>query len=138
MTANKQVKTEHLDLPPDTYNGLLLTILESIDPKTPETKVSMLAPTTKPRLVTISIQPGGQVRFSIGGVRRNAIDFVLKVELGGVAGLVAPLIGKRPADYHIWVLGGEAPVFIREVGPLFEGGPILRIEQTSPDFDRSH
>jgi hypothetical protein len=63
-----------------------------------------------------------------------AIDYVLHVELGGVAGVVAPLIGKQPGDYHIWILRGATPAFIREEGALYEGGPTWRIEQTSPVF----
>jgi hypothetical protein len=37
----------------------------------------------------------------------------VKVELGGVAGIIAPLIGKRPADTKVWVVGGEAPAFVK-------------------------
>jgi hypothetical protein len=51
-----------------------------------------------------------------------------KVELGGVAGVVAPLVGKKPSDMHIWVYEGAAPTFLRFEGALFEGGPIWRIE----------
>jgi len=32
-----------------------------------------------------------------------------KVKIGGVAGLVAPLLGKQPPDTHVWVLTGNAP-----------------------------
>lgn len=55
-------------------------------------------------------------------------------ELGGMAGVIAPIIGKKPADYHIWILPGAEPAFIREEGPLYEGGPVWRIEQISPTF----
>lgn len=33
-----------------------------------------------------------------------------------------------------WILGGSSPVFIREEGQLYEGGPIWRTEQNSPAF----
>jgi hypothetical protein len=46
------------------------------------------------------------------------------------------VIGKQPPDYHIWILPGASPAFIREEGPLYEGGPIWRIEQISPEFPR--
>ena len=61
----------------------------------------------------------------------------MKVEIGGAAGIVAPLVGKQPPDVHIWILGGEAPVFLKEEGPLYGGGPIWRIEQVSPVWPRS-
>jgi hypothetical protein len=127
---------EHLDLPPDVSNGLPPNLLLNILPSTRETKLSFVAPTAKPRLISVSIKPSGEVPFSVGGTARNAIDYVLHVELGGLAGAIAPIIGKQPADYHIWILGGTAPAFIREEGQLYEGGPIWRIEQVSPTFSR--
>ncbi|HEX3370892.1 MAG TPA: hypothetical protein VHS08_00155, partial [Candidatus Acidoferrales bacterium] len=57
-----------------------------------------------------------------------------KVELGAIAGVVAPLIGKQPPDFHIWILESEAPVFLRSEGPMFAGGPIWRIEFIAPTW----
>ena len=135
-----KITQEHLDLPPDVANGLTLTLLENLRSDTPETKVSMVAPTSKPRLITLSVKPDGEQTFLVGGVHRKAIDFDIKIEFGGFTGVVAPLIGKQPADPHVWILGGEAPAFIREEGQLYEGGPIWRIEQISPEFShvRAH
>jgi hypothetical protein len=76
----------------------------------------------------------GAVPFAIGDTKRNAVDFVLHPELGGFAGIIAPLIGKKPVDYHIWIMPGANPAFIREEGPLNQGGPVWRIEQISPVF----
>jgi hypothetical protein len=45
-----------------------------------------------------------------------------------VTGVVAPVLGKAPADVLVWVLEGEAPALIREVGQLEAGGPIVSIE----------
>jgi hypothetical protein len=125
---------EHLDLPPDVSNGLPPNLLLNILPSTPETKLSFVAPTTKPRLISVTVKPAGEVPFSIGGSSRKAMDYVLHVELGGLTGVIAPIIGKQPADYHIWILDGAAPAFIREEGQLYEGGPIWCIEQISPTF----
>ncbi len=49
-----------------------------------------------------------------------------------MTGLVAPLIGKQPPDTQVWILGGEAPAFVKMEGPLYSGGPIWRIELVSP------
>jgi hypothetical protein len=130
------VTKEHMDLPPDVSNGLPPNLLLNILPSTPETKVSYVAPGKKARLVHISIKPTGSLPFSIGGWSRKATDFTLHVELGGVAGVVAPLVGKEPANYHIWLQSGTPPAFIREEGPLYEGGPIWRIEEITPAFRR--
>jgi hypothetical protein len=131
-----KVIQEHLDLPSDVSNGLPPNLLLNFLSSTPETRLSFVAPTAKPRLITISIKPAGKVPFQIGGATRHAIDYVLHVELGGLTGVIAPMIGKQPADYHIWILEGAAPAFIREEGQLYEGGPIWRIEQISPTFPR--
>jgi len=40
-------------------------------------------------------------------------------------------MGKQPADTHVWVLGGEAPAFVKAEGPLYVGGPIWRIQLAS-------
>lgn len=48
--------------------------------------------------------------------------------------MIASVIGKQPTDYHVVLVGGEDPVFLREEGPLFEGGPIGRVQQVSAAF----
>ncbi|MEO6965354.1 MAG: hypothetical protein ABI076_05585, partial [Acidobacteriaceae bacterium] len=101
----KQLK-DHVDLPADLANGLLPVLLQNLKPGAPETKVSYLAATPKPRLVNLAISSRGESPFSAAGLRYKATQYVLKTEIGGVAGLVAPLIGKEPKDIHIWILGG--------------------------------
>jgi hypothetical protein len=82
--------------------------------------------------VKVAISPHGEEPFSLAGSRRKATRFRLKIELGGVVGVVAPLIGKAPPEVHIWIIGGQAPAFVREEGPLYQGGPVLTIQLTSP------
>lgn len=130
------VTKEHADLPADVSNGLPPNLLLNILPNTPETKISFVAPGKKARVVKISIKPTGDLPFRVGSLRRKATDYTLHVELGGITGAVAPLIGKDPPDYHIWIQSGTPPAFIREEGPLYEGGPIWRIEQVAPTFAR--
>jgi len=130
--GKEEVKSEHLDLPPDLINGLILSIAKNIRPETPETKVSMVVATPKPRLVKVAISPHGEEPFSLVGSHRKAMRFVLKIEHGGVAGVVAPLIGKAPPESQIWIIGGLAPAFVKEEGPLYQGGPVWTIQLTSP------
>jgi len=128
------ISREHMELPPDVSNGLPPNLLLNILPSTPETRISYIAPGKKPRLIHISIKPAGVLPFRISAFRRKATDFTLHVELGGVTGVVVPIVGKQPADYHIWLQSGAPPAFVREEGPLYEGGPIWRMEQISPSF----
>jgi hypothetical protein len=127
-----EVKTRHLDLPPDLVNGLVLSVSKNILPETPETEVSMLVATPELRLIKLRLSPRGEEPFSLAGSPRKATRYEIKIELGGVAGLIAPLIGKQPANIQIWIIGGEAPAFVREEGPLYQGGPIWTIQLTSP------
>ncbi len=130
------VTKEHMNLPEDVSNGLPPNLLLNILSSTPETKISYVAPGRKPRLIKISVKPTGSISFRLGGLPRKATDYTLHVELGGVSGVVAPLVGKEPADYHIWLEAGTPPAFVREEGPLYEGGPIWRIEEIAPTFRR--
>jgi hypothetical protein len=59
---------------------------------------------------------------------------VVKVDIGGFAGLVAPLLHKQPPDSHLWILHGDAPAFVKSEGPFYLGGPIWRIELVSPQW----
>ncbi len=133
----EKVETDHLDLPPDLANGILINIMKNISPDTKETKVSYLGADPKPRLVHLSIRPSGEETFSVAGVRHKATLFTLKVELGGMAGMIAPLIGKQPADTKVWVVGEGAPAFVRADEALYVGGPIWTIQITGPEWGRA-
>ena len=130
--GEEKVETEHIDLPPDVANGLIFTLLKNLGSQTTETKLAMVATTPKARLVKLAITRQGAEPFSIGDTSRKVTHYVVKVEIGGAAGLVAPLLGKQPPDIHVWILGGDAPVFVKSEGPLFYGGPVWRIELVSP------
>jgi hypothetical protein len=131
-----KVASEDLDLPPDLANGLLLTLLKNANPSAPPKSVGFVAATPKPRLVKLAISAAGEEPFSTGGTSRKATHFVLKVEIGGLSGIVAPLIGKQPPDSHVWILGGEAPAFVKSEQPLYNEGPVWRIELVSPTWPK--
>jgi hypothetical protein len=130
--GHEKVAVERIDLPTDVGNGMILTLMKNVRPDAARTTVSMVAATPKPRLVKLVIKPAGEEPFSIGGSPRKAMHYVVNVEIGGVTGLIAPLVGKQPPDSHVWILGGEAPAFVKSEGPLSPGGPSWRIELVSP------
>src|SRR6185369_9109290 len=117
-------------------NGMILTLLKNFR-SPPPASVSMVVATPKPRLVKLAIATAGQDSFSTGGVSRKATHYVLKVEIGGLAGVLAPLLGKQPPDTHVWILGGEAPAFVKSEQFLYLGGPVWRIELSNPVWPRS-
>ena len=130
--GKEKAVTDRLRLSPNVANGMILTLLKNIRPDVPQTTVSMVVATPKPRLVKLLISPEGEESFSVGGSSYKATRYVVKVEIGVVAGLLAPLVGKQPQDTHVWILGGDAPAFVKLEGPLYLGGPTWRIELTSP------
>lgn len=134
--GNEKVETDHLDLPPDLANGLLLYLLKNLR-TAGETKVSYVAATPKPRLVKLAILSQGEETFWAAGVRRRVTRYNVKIELGGLTGVVAPLIGKQPDDIHVWILGGKAPTFVRMEGQFYQGGPVWAIQLASPLWPRS-
>ena len=123
---------ERRNLPPDVANGLLFTLVKHIQPNVPQTTVSLVATTPKPRLVKLEILPEGKKAIESGNTKHETVRYVVKVKIGGVAGLVAPLLGKQPPDMHVWVLTGDAPAFVKLEGPLYAGGPVWRIELATP------
>jgi hypothetical protein len=130
--GKQKVESERIEVPPDLANGLILTILKNLRTGAPPRDVSLVAATPKPRLVKLKISATGEESFSTGGTTRKAMHYVLKVDIGGISGVLAPLLGKQPPDSHVWILGGEAPAFVKSEQPLYLGGPLWRIELVSP------
>lgn len=136
--GKEQVEVNHIDLPPDVCNGFMSTILTNTRPDAAPFKVALLAATGKGRLIHVSIAPESEGTFTaVAGIRRKATIFRLHPELGGVAGVVAPVIGKQPDDALVWVLEGEVPVVVREVSQLAQGGPTISLELGGTSFTHS-
>jgi len=97
--------------------------------------MSLIAPIGKGRLIQLSIDVAGDEPFSpVLGVRRKAMVFRIHPELDGIAGVVAPVIGKQPKDVFVWILEGEVPGLVREIGPLEEGGPVVSVEPAGASY----
>jgi hypothetical protein len=90
-----------MNLPSDLANGMLVTLLKNVRRDALPPSVSLVAATPKPRLVKLTIAVAGTEPFSIAGSARKATHYVLKVDIGGIAGVVAPLVGKQPPDAHV-------------------------------------
>jgi hypothetical protein len=135
--GDRKSEAQHFDVPPDLANGIISKLLMNARSDMMPKTVSLIAATPKPRLVRLAITAAEPERFSIGGSARQATHYVLKVEIGGVAGLVAPLLGMQPPDSHVWILGGDVPAFVRAEQPLYAGGPTWKVELASPVWPRT-
>lgn len=135
--GKEKVLSQQLKLPPDLANGMIPILLKNIPPNSPPTTVSMLVATPKPRLIKLVITTAGEEPFYVDGSTRKATRYVAKVEIGGAAGLIAPLVGQQPPDISVWIVGGDAPAFLKSEGQLFVGGPIWRVELVSPAWSQT-
>ena len=130
--GKEKTESERMELPPDVANGFIQTVIKNVPPGTPVT-MSYVAATPKPRLVKLEASPAETTdRFAIGRSGRKAVHYVIKVDIGGVAGLIAPLVGKKPPDSHVWISSGDTPAFVKGEQAFYTGGPVWRIEMASP------
>ena len=96
--------------------------------------VSVVVPTPNPLIAKLIISKLGEDDYSLVGTTRKATHYEIKIQLGGVAGFVAPLIGKAPPNIEIWTVTGQAPTFVREQGPIYPDGPVMTIQLISPTW----
>ncbi|MBI2204164.1 MAG: hypothetical protein HYU41_09980 [Candidatus Rokubacteria bacterium] len=119
----EETLTGKLSLPPDVYNGMLIMLMKNL-PAGGSEIVQIVAFTPKPRLVKMQLAPVADERVTIGEWPITATRYAIKPQLGMFVSL---LISDLP-DVKCWVVGGEAPGFVRFEGPLYFMGPVWRIE----------
>jgi hypothetical protein len=126
--------TDHMKLPPDLANGLVPILLRNLGDDPPPLELPMVVASPKPRLVNLEIHDEGKEPFSLAGAGREALHYSIKVKIGGVAGVVAPVVGKQPPDSQVWILGGESPAFVKSETLSYMGGPMWRTELLAPTW----
>jgi hypothetical protein len=135
--GKEKVDTEQMDIPPNFANGMVGTVMENIEANATPFQLGMIVPTPKPRAIKLDISPEGEQSFRVAGAVRKAKVFRLKLELGGVVGVIAPLVGKQPKDILISVLEGEVPVVVRIEQQLAEDTPLLDVGLAGASFQRA-
>jgi|SRR5215831_4881156 len=133
--GDKKVTTKHLNIPPDVSNGMLIVLLKNLTETTTQSMVSMVAASSKPRVVQLQISPQEEKTVRFGSISSPTQHFLIKVKIGGIAGAVAPLVGKQPPDINMWIAKTTAPTFLQSEAPLSEGNPVWRIEISAPSED---
>ncbi len=135
--GKEKVETAQLNLPPDLANGMVPVLLQNLAPGASLT-ASMVVAAPKPQLVKLAISQEGEDFFLAEGERSKAARYVVKIEIGGVKGVIAPLVGKQPPDTYVWILRGTAPAFLKSEGPSCEGCPSWRIQLAAPTWPREN
>jgi hypothetical protein len=131
-SGKKEEVTEgRLDVPADVYNGMALVLLRNLRPG--ETVAGHLVVfTPKPRALKMDIAAEGENGFVVGPITRKASRYLMKLEVGGLVGLIAPLVGKDPPDVRYWIVTDPVPAFVKFEGPFYLNGPLWRIELAGP------
>jgi hypothetical protein len=139
VTQEKKDKEEkrssgRFEMPDDLYNGMPLILSKNVAGAGATFQFAAFTPT--PRLIRTVMSAEGEEHVSVGGAPKKVIRYLVKLELEGVTGVIAPLIGKEPPETRYWMVAGDVPAFAKFEGAMFLNGPIWRLEQTSPQFTK--
>jgi hypothetical protein len=129
-----QSKSQHMSLPADLANGMVPLLVQNLPRHAAEWKLAYLAIDSKPRIVTLDIKPDGSDKVLVGLDGREADRFNIHTDISGIAGVVAPIVGKQPRDLKLWFVGGAASVFVRLEGPFFQEGPVWTVTLAAPTW----
>jgi hypothetical protein len=124
-----------LEMPADLYNGMPLILLKNLPSSAAE--VQMAAFTPKPRLIKMRLSQEGEERVLLGGQSKKALRYLVKLEIGGLTGVIASLIGKNPPDLRYWFVAGDVPAFVRFQGAMYLNGPVWRLELTTVEWPKA-
>ena len=125
---------ERMELPSDLANGLIPVLLKNVDRGAPPKAFSLVVATPEPQLITLEVASARSRPFSEAEPQEHVTEYTLRPHIGGLKGLIAPLVGKQPADAHVWILDGTAPAFLAAEQQFYPDGPVWRIELSVPPW----
>jgi len=115
-----------LEMPYDLYNGMALVLLKNLPSSSPVfARFAVFTP--KPRIIKMDLIHEGDDPVRVGPASKTARRYLVKLEVGGLPGVIASLIGKDPPDFRYWLVSGEVPAFVRFEGAMYLNGPIWRL-----------
>jgi hypothetical protein len=133
--GEEQTASGPLELPADLYNGMTSLLLKNL-PRGTSTTVQMVAFTPEPRLLKVTLSPQGEEQVRVGKDAKPVTRYLVQLDLGGIPGLIAAVIGKEPPDLRYWLVAGDVPAFVRFEGAMFLNGPVWRLELTTVEWPR--
>src|SRR5439155_1347423 len=108
---------DSIELPENLHHVITGNILKNLAPGA-SAAGHMLAFTPKPYRLDTTLRAEGKDKFFAGDVARTATRYLLKMELRGVTGVVASILGKDPPQVRYWSSTGAAPGFGRVEGAV--------------------
>lgn len=122
-----------IELPADLYNGMALILLKNL-PDGTGAAVHLAVFTPEPRIIGMQWSKEGEDEVLLGGRAMKATRSLVKLNIGGLAGILAWLAGKNPPDLRYWLVNGEVPAFVKFEGAMFLNGPVWRLEMTAVEW----
>ena len=119
------------ELPEDLHNGMTGTLIRNLRDG------GRRRATSTPSLPShgccaARCRPDGEDKYFVGDAARTASRYLVTMEIGGLTGVIASVLGKTPPDLRFWISTGPAPGFLKFEGAMFLKGPIWRIELATP------
>jgi hypothetical protein len=131
LIGNDEPVEGSLEVPDDVHNGMTGMLLRNLASGA-SAKGHIVAFTPKPRLLSSTMRPEDEDRYFVGDAVRTATRYLVTMEVGGLTGLVASVLGKDPPDSRFWISTGPVPAFLKFQGAIFMKGPTWRIELSAP------
>jgi len=123
------------DMPADLYNGMTLVLLKNSAPGAGVSgQMAVFGP--KPRLIKMELIHEGEDTIRVGPITKTAWRYLVKLEIGGLTGVLASVVGKDPPDLRYWLMAGDVPAFARFQGAMYMNGPVWRIELTPVEWPK--
>ena len=133
LGAAEELASGEFQVPADLYNGMTLTLLKNLPPGRGVT-AQLAVFTPEPRLLKMELHPSeGEDRIAFAGDPKPVTRHLVNLDISGLTGVIASLIGKTPPDLRYWLVPGEIPAFARFEGAMFLNGPVWRVEMAGID-----
>jgi hypothetical protein len=126
-----------LELPEDVHNGMTGMLIRNL-PTGASSTGHVVAFTPKPRVLRTDMRPEGEDTYLVGDAARTSARYLVTMEIGGLTGVIASVLGKDPPDLRFWISDGPAPAFLKFEGAMFVKGPRWRIELSAPRWSKEH
>jgi hypothetical protein len=123
------------EMPDDLYNGMALILLKNL-PGGAGATVHLAVFTPEPRLIEMEWSWEGEDEVLLGGRSMKTKRSLVKLKIGGLAGVIASLVGRSPPDLRYWLVTGDVPAFVRFEGAMFLNGPVWRVEMTALEWPK--
>jgi len=59
------------------------------------------------------LRPVDEETAMLGNQSRKGTRYLVKLEIGGLTGMIASLLGKKPPDLRYWFVTGDVPAFVK-------------------------